>query len=335
MDVDRFISVVAPVRNEADILESFVKDTTAVLRENYANYELILVDDDSEDGTEALVTELLNEYENIRYQRLSRQFGEEIAISAGLDTAIGDFVVVMLPVMDPPGIIPEMVRRSIEGVDVVFGVRTSRAHEGLFSRLSVKLFYRCCHRFLGLDLPENSTQFRCLSRQAVNAITQIRDRYRYLRIFSSYVGFQRQPLDYQPVYRQGKVRRRRLADSISYALALIMENSTHPLRLVSWLGLVAAAGNLMYGVYIFAIYFFKDNISEGWTTLSLQSAAEFFFLILILTALCEYMGVMLNRIQARPLYFIKIEKNSTALLKEHHQLNVVQDSKIDDSKGEF
>ena len=331
MDVDKFVSVVAAVRNEADILESFIGDTTAVLKANYANYELIIIDDDSEDGTEALVTELLNQYENIRYQRLSRQFGEEVAISAGLDTAIGDFVVVITPVMDPPAIIPDMVRLSIEGADVVFGVRTTRAHEGFFSRLSVKLFYLCCHRLLGLDLPENSTQFRCLSRQAVNAITQIRDRYRYLRIFSSYVGFQRQPYEYEPVYRQGKVRHRPLAESVSYALALIMENSTHPLRLVSWLGLFAAAGNLVYCLYIFAIYFFKDNILEGWTTLSLQSAGEFFFLILILTALCEYMGIMLNRIQARPLYFIREEKNSTVRPREHDRLNVVPDSVIPDT----
>lgn len=329
MKIDKFVSVVAPIRNEQEIVDSFIRDTVTVLRENYTNYELVIIDDSSEDKTTDLVTDLLTKYEGIRYQKLSRQFGEEVAISAGLDTAIGDYVVVMLPYMDPPACIPEMVRRSIDGFDVVFGVRTTREHEHLMGRFWTRLFYAFSKRFLKLDLPANSTQFRCLSRQAVNAITQIKDSHRYLRLFSSYVGYNSQRFEYEPVYR-GKVRRRSFVNSVKYAVSLILENSTHPLRIVSWMGLIAAAGNLVYGVYIFAIYFFKENVREGWTTLSLQSAAEFFFLSLILTALCEYMGQMLNRIQARPLYYVKDEKSSSVLLIDRDRMNIVAESELHD-----
>ena len=333
MKVDKFVSVIAPVRNEEKIVVSFIKDALAILKERYTNYELVIIDDGSEDNTPSLVTDLLREHEGIRYQRLSREFGEEVAISAGLDTAIGDYVVVMLPYMDPPVCIPEMVQRSIDGVDVVFGVRTSRAHEGLISRFFVRLFYSYCKRFLKLGLVEDSTHFRCLSRQAVNAITQIKDSYRYLRLFSSYVGYESQRFEYEPVYREGQVRKRGFAQSASYAVSLVLENSSHPLRFVSWMGLIAAAGNLVYGVYIFGIYFFMEDVSEGWTTLSLQSAAEFFFLSLIMTALCEYMGRMLNRLQARPLYYIKEEKNSSVLLIDRDRMNVVDESELYDLNG--
>lgn len=334
MKVDKFVSVIAPLRNEEDIVVSFIIETVAVLKENYTNYELVIIDDGSEDNTPKLVSDLLRDHEGIRYQRLSRQFGEEVAISAGLDSAIGDYVIVMLPYMDPPTCIPDMVTRSIDGVDVVFGVRTTRVHEGLVGRFWVKLFYLYCKRFLKLDLPANSTHFRCLSRRAVNAITQIKDSYRYLRLFSSYVGYRSQRFEYEPVYRQGKVRRRGFIKSVRYAIGLVTENSTHPLRVISWLGLTAAAGNLVYGVYIFAIYFFKEDVREGWTTLSLQSAGQFFFLSLMLTALCEYMGLMLNRSQARPLYYVKEEKNSTVLLIDQDRVNVVEESSLHDMEHE-
>jgi len=173
-----------------------------------------------------------------------------------------------------------------------------------------------------------------MTRQAVNAITQIKDSYRYFRLASSYIGFQSQRFEYVPVYCPGKVRRRSFMQSLSYATGLILENSTHPLRFVSWIGLIAAVGNLIYGVYIFAIYFFKEDVREGWTTLSLQSAAEFFFVSLILTALCEYMGLMLNRLQSRPLYYLKEEKNSSVLIAGKERKNVVTESELKDLKSE-
>lgn len=333
MKLDRFVSVIAPLQNASDIVESFIKETVPVLKQNYTNYELVLVDDGSKDGTVEKINGLLQAYEGIRLIRLSRQFGEEVAISAGLDTVIGDFVVVMLPRMDPPDLIPELVRRSLDGIDVVFGVRRTRKGESWLARKGAALFYWYCRRWLRLDLPENSTQFRCLSRQAVNAITQIKDSYRYLRLFSSYVGYERQKFVYDPISRGDGYKPRGLVQSINEAIGLIIENSTHPLRFVSWLGLVAAIGNLIYIAYIVAVYFLKANVLAGWTTLSLQNAGQFFMIALILTALCEYMGRMLNRLRERPLYYIREERNSAVLLIDKERLNVVEESEEVDLSG--
>lgn len=326
MKIDRFVSVVAPLLNDADIVESYIRDTIPMLRDNYTNYELVLVDDGSRDATVAIASKLLTEYDGIRLLRLSREFGEEVAISAGLDTVIGDFTVVMLPRMDPPDLIPGLVSQCIEGNDVVFGVRRNRSGESWLVRRAAVFFYWYCRTVLKLDLPQNSTQFRCLSRQAVNAITQIKDSYRYLRLFSSYVGYERQQFHYDPMNRGGKYRPRSFFQSVNQAIALIIENSNHPLRLVSWVGLLAAAGNLLYVVYILAVYILKEEVIEGWTTLSLQNAGQFFLIALILTALCEYTGRMLNRLRDRPLYYLMEERNSSVLLVDKQRRNIVEES---------
>ena len=327
MKIDRFVSIIAPLHNDETIVASYIHDTIQMLSENYTNYELVLIDDGSEDGTIDAVTALLTEYKGIRLLPLSREFGEEIAIAAGLDSVIGDFAVVMLPHMDPPEVVPELVQRCIDGSDVVFGVRKSRKGESWLVSLSVAIFYWYCRKYLKLDLPKNSTQFRCMSRQAVNAIIQIRDSYRYLRLFSSYVGYDHQQFSYSPISRGGKTKPRKFFQSLSGAASLVMENSAHPLRIVSWLGLTAAIGNLVYVAYIFAVYFYKDSIAAGWTTLSLQNAGQFLMIIIILTALCEYTGRMLTRLRDRPLYYLRGERNSSVLLVDNNRTNIVEDSK--------
>lgn len=332
MKIDRFVSVVAPLRNDVDIVQDYVRETLDVLRAHYTNFELVLVDDDSTDGTVEAVSALLGEYEGIRLLRLSREFGEEIAIAAGLDTVIGDYTVVMLPYMDPPDEIPALVGNCIDGTDVVFGIRRTRGEEPWWMSRATALFYAYCHRTLHLDLPRNSTQFRCMSRQAVNAITQIKDSYRYLKLFSSYVGYSRAEYVYDPIQRGGRPRRRGFIESVNMALTIVMENSAHPLRFVSWLGLIAAFSNLLYVGYIFLVYFLKDDIAEGWATLSLQSAMEFFFVAVILAALCEYTGRVLNRLQDRPLYYLRGERNSNVLLIDRERRNVVDDSTDPDTR---
>jgi len=327
MKIDKFISVIAPLYNAEDVVVQYIEDTIAILKDNYTNYELVLVDDASQDNTVDFASSLLEKHEGIRLLSLSREFGEEVAITAGLESVIGDFTIVMLPHMDPPEKIPEFVQHCIDGSDVVFGVRRTRTHESLFTRKATGLFYWYCHKILKLDLTKNATQFRCMSRQAVNAIIQIKDSYRYLRLFSSYVGYTRKPIVYDPIKRGKNTRKRSFNQSINQALTIIMENSAHPLRFVSWLGMFAATSNLIYAGYIVAVYFFKEDVMQGWTTLSLQNAGQFFFITVILTALSEYTGRMLTRLQDRPLYYLMNERNSSILLIDRDRHNIVEESK--------
>ena len=326
MKIDKFVSVIAPLYNDEDWVVQYIEETITVLKNNYTNYELVLVDDGSRDKTVERITSVLDQYEGIRLLRLSREFGEEIAIHAGLETVIGDFTIVMIPYMDPPDKIPEMVQHCIDGYDIVFGICHSCVEKSWFTRKATSLFFWYCQKILKFDLTENATQFSCMSRQAVNAIIKIKDNYRYLRLFSSFIGYEQKPIIYESIKRGKCTREHSFKQSFNEALTVIMENSVHPLRFVSWLGLCAAASNLIYIVYIIAIYLFKDNVIEGWTTLSFQNASQFFFIAIILTALCEYTGRMLIRLQNRPLYYQMSEQNSSLLLIDSERHNIVEES---------
>ena len=321
---DLFVSVIAPLGNDAGIIADFISDVVMVLKQNYSNYELVLVDDGSTDGTVGRVGELLQVQDCIRLIRLSRRFGVELAISAGLDSAIGDFVVVMIPNDDPPEKIPEMVSICRAGTGIVTGVRADRKGEPLWARLGAKFFYFYTQRFLDLNIPENSTLFRVLSRQAVNAITQVRDQYRYIRLISQFVGYSQIEFPYIPINRSGVVHRRGLWQSANLAMDIVVANSAHPLRVVSVVGLIAGLLNLLYISYVIGIYLFKKQVAEGWTTTNFQSALMFFFIFVILTVLSEYIGRILNETRRRPLYYVLEEQNSSVMLANVERKNIVE-----------
>ena len=323
---DCFVSVVAPLGSDSAIVEAFVAEVMGVLRDNYANYELVLVDDGSGDDTALKVAALLNAYECIRLIRLSRRFSLEVAIAAGLDSAIGDYVVVMLPNSDPPRLIPDMIRDSRSRHGIVFGVRADRSDQPPLTRAAIGLFYWCAKRFLKLAIPENATYFLVMNRQAVNAITRIKDKHRHLRVLSAYVGYDSKSFVYQPINRHGGSSRRSFFEVVNVAIDIIVANSIHPLRLVSWLGLFAGTVNAAYVCYILGIYLFKPDVAPGWTTLSLQTAGMFFLVFLVLTILSEYVGHILDELRDRPLYYILEEKNSSVLIPDQERRNVVRDS---------
>jgi dolichol-phosphate mannosyltransferase len=323
---DCFVSVVAPLSNDADILDAFVRDVVAVLSGHFANYELVLVDDASTDDSCDILDELLARHEGLRVLRLSRPFGQEVAITAGLDSVIGDYTVVMLPEGDPPARIPDIVDLCRSGADVVHGVRRQRGSEPLWMRWGAKAFYWWCNRILGLGVQPNASHFRGLSRQAVNALTRIRDRGRHIRLLAVFVGYEARSLPYDLAPRRATPRRKSLGQALELAANVIMANSLRPLRAVGLLGLVLALVNAAYLVYVAAVYLFKKDVMPGWTTMSFQNAAMFMFVFLILAVLCEYVGRILSEGQGRPLYYVRDERTSSAPLLAAERKNVVSDS---------
>jgi polyisoprenyl-phosphate glycosyltransferase len=324
MKLDRLVSVVAPIRNDEDVIGDFLDETVRVLRENYTHFEVILVDDGSSESSQAQLLEHLNRYEGVRLIQLSRRFGEEVAISAGLESAIGDYVVVLLARTDVPAVIPEFVNRCLEGHDIAYGVRRGPNRSGLLYRALASVFYRYCSRFLDLDIPANATQFKCFSRRAVNALLRIDDPSRYLRVFSSIVGFRRVAIPYDPIQRGEPRKSRSLIGSIGVAIGIVFENSAHPLRVVTWLGILAALANIAYMIYIVMVYLLKEDVMPGWTTISFQNAAQFCFITAILAALAEYIGRIMGRLQDRPKYFVMEEYEGTPNLPGQRGWNVVE-----------
>jgi len=320
---DCFVSVVAPLHDDADIAEPFVREVVAVLKRHYDNYELVLVDDGSTDTTREIVAAVLRDEPCIRLLRLSRRFGRDVAISAGLDTVIGDFVVVLLPESDPPELIPRVVESCRAGAGIAFGIRAHRPVESPLLSLGTRVFYWYFNRVLRIDLPRNSTDFRGYSRQSVNAITRIKDRLRYLRTFGSYVGFGGSPFVYEPRFRRARVRGRTPGEAVGLAINMTVANSTQPLRMASLLGLVLGFLCAAYVVYVLAVRLLSSDVEPGWATQQVLAATMFGFLFVILATLCEYLGRLLGEVKDRPLYFVLEEQSSSVLLVDETRRNVV------------
>ncbi len=320
-----FVSIIAPVRNDSKIIEDFIVKTVNELQLNFQNYELVLIDDGSQDDSVATIRGLLSCYPGIRMVQLSRSFGEEVAIAAGLELVIGDFAVVMLPFMDPPNLIRPIVECSLAGNDIVLGVNSGpRLERGLY-RVGSKLFHAYCRRVLGITLPKKSTQFRCLSRRALNAVIQSKDIYRYLRFFSYYSGYKHEIFPYVTAVHGHRRQPRSLLTGINSAIDFVVENSTHPLRFVTWTGIAAACLNLIYVIGVGIIYTNRRFDTNGWASLSLQSSSQFLFLTVMLTIMSEYVGRILERLRDRPFYYVMDESVSSVLLVEKGRYNIVSE----------
>jgi glycosyltransferase involved in cell wall biosynthesis len=310
---ESLISIVAPL--EADTpaaVVAFVEETVAVLRGLVTHYEIILVDDGAPAPTVASIRALLERYDFVRFLRLSRHFGEETAIAAGLDVAIGDYVIVMLPNMDPPALIPEFFERAQADSDIVYGVRLHRKTEPFWYRAGARLFYWYINSVVKAGIPNDSTQFRCMSRQVVNAITQIRDPDQYLRLLTSYIGFRKEALPYSPINRSGEPTVRPKREAVNLARALVMDHTTHPLRTVIWSGVVIA----IFNAIVVAAQ------TSGGTTGGLHDAVAFVVLAVMLATVGEYVGGLSRRMRDRPSYYVREEHTSSVLLREDRR-NVV------------
>jgi glycosyltransferase involved in cell wall biosynthesis len=322
-----FVSVAVPLKNDADILDAFAGEVMAVLEGNYQNYELVLVDDGSTDETARVVDDLLRRFPCIRYIRLSRSFGVETAILAGLDTVIGDVVVVLRPDADPPARIPEFAKLARDENCIVFGLQTRELSGSALYSLGRRLFARLVRSLLGIDLPWNASLFMAFTRQTLNAVIQIKDKSRALRIYGWVVGFNRRTLDYEPFSRRSQPRSKGVLEGIDRALSLIVTNSIQPLRLVTYLGLLASLVNVVYIGYVFMIWIFKQDRQPGWVTISLQLSSMFLLLFIILTVMSEYVGRLFAEMLDRPTYIVAEERISSVMVADQGRRNVVEQSK--------
>jgi len=327
---DLFVSVVAPLRNDADIVAGFVDEVVAVLDASYRHYEVILVDDGSRDETQRSLDDVLERIPGLRVIPLSRPFGQEIAISAGLDSAIGDYVVVMLPASDPPSAIPEMVSKARAGVGVVFGVHQDRSGDPFAQRVGRRAFHALASAGLDVPIQRNATHFRVLSREAVNALTRIRSRKRYLQTLTHHVGFGNQAFVYRPESRRARPRRRSLSSLVALASDIVVTNTTRPLRAVSWTALFASLGLGGFALYVAVVYLVRDQVAEGWATVAGPLAVSFCVLFLILGVMGLYLGRLLDDQKGGPLYHSLDERNSALPAPHEERKNVVRGSTADD-----
>lgn len=323
-----FVSVVAIVGNDAPYLEPFAADVLRLLAQHYSHYELVLVDDGSTDETPEVIDRLLKRHECVRMIRLSRRFGTDIAVTAGLDTSIGDYAVVTVVASDPPAKIPEMVALARQGNDIVIG--TCELYRRSWPmRTARRAFFRAFRTLTTFQLPENAATMRLFSRQALNALTRIRQKTVHARLLGCSVGFRAATLPYAPVRRETPRLARPWTEALGEAVSILVTTSPAPLRLVSCVGVMASALNVLYMVYVAGVHLWKEKVAEGWTTLSLQMSVMFLFLFSTLVVISEYLVHTFEEVKDRPLYHVADERTSSTALADAQKRNVCTASRDD------
>ena len=323
---DVFVSVVAVLRSYARFLPAFVAEVHRILEDHYTNFEIVLVENGARDDTPKVVRELLKSHKCVRYVKLSRRMKHETATMAGLDAAIGDFVVTLHPEFDPPGEIPAMVEKARDGAEVVLGVAPFPQPPGVLYRSLRWGFFKLARWGLRLELIRGSTGYRVLSRTAVNALTRVRQRRRFFDLIASDIGLSTTTHDYRFISRSGKAPRVNLRRAARTAASMAVNHSMAPLRMVSVLGLTGSLLSLGYSLYVVGVYLSKPDVMPGWTTLSLQVSGLFFLVFVMLTMIAEHLGRLLDESVDRPLYHVREEASSAVMLSDLARRNVMDRS---------
>ncbi len=307
------ISIIMPVYNEGEHIVSSVGVVERILQENQIEYEFVLVDDGSKDDSWAKLRKLAEQNNRITSVRLSRNFGKEAALCAGLDAASGDAVIVMdADLQDPPELIPEMVKYwREEGYDVVEGVKSSRGKEGAVYKFCAKSYYRILLKATGIDL-RNASDYKLLDRKVVEAMQQMPEKVTFFRGMSAWVGFERKqvPFEVQPrVMGKTKWSLKRLA---GLAFSSITSYTSAPLQLVTILGVVMFFLSLVLGAQTLARYL-MGNALEGFTTVILLQLFIGSMLMISLGIIGMYLMKIYHEIKGRPRYLVsKKIKDGTA-----------------------
>jgi len=326
MDPNTVVSIVVPLERDARLLEELVAEIDQTIGTAFRFFEIVLVDDGSSDSTAAVVQDLLKKIQRVRYLKLSRPFGRDVALSAGIESAIGDFVVTLDPRTDPVAVIPQMIDHCRTNGGIVHGLAENPLGRPFAREWFGDVFRRYCRKHLGVDIKRGVGDLRVMSRQAVNALLQVREQSRYLRVLTLTLGYQHEFFPYTIRLRAGGPRLTPWRTEVITAIDLLAANSRHPLRVVTAAGLLGAFLNLLYAGYVVTIFLLKPSVAAGWTTLSLQFSGMFFFVCLILAVLSEYVGTILGEVRSRPLYFIAQEINSSVLLEDTVHSSIVRES---------
>ncbi|GAA4717727.1 glycosyltransferase family 2 protein [Pedococcus ginsenosidimutans] len=299
------LSIVIPVYNEEDVLPLLADRLRPVADGLDATYEVITVDDGSTDASPVVLQRLLREWPQLRVVRLRANAGHQAAISAGLASARGAYVVTLdADLQDPPEVIPEMLARArSQGVDVVYGVRSDRSTDSPFKRASARAFYRVIRLLSGTGAQVDAGDYRLMSRATVDAINALPEHHRVLRFVVPALGFPSDSVPYRRDERAAGRSKYPLTAMIRLSLDSVTGFSTAPLRAATWLGLLggaAAFALLAYALVASA----AGQALPGWTSTVVAVAGVGAVQLLCLGVLGEYVGRMYAHLQARPTYFV-------------------------------
>jgi len=305
----KLISIVVPCYNEQEVFAETYKRLTAAFAQLDASiydYEIIFVNDGSKDLTLQMIQEVIKTDKRIKGINFSRNFGHQIAITAGLDNCKGDAAVVIdADLQDPPMVILEMVKKWEQGFDVVFGKRRERAGESTFKLLTAKWFYRFINRLSDVDMPLDTGDFRLMDRKALDQFLKMRESYRFVRGMVAWIGFNQTSVEYDREIRFAGSTKYPFKKMFRLASDAILSFSTTPLKVASFIGFITSIVAFVGIIYSLYMRLFTNDFVEGWTLLMISILLIGGIILLVLGIIGEYVGRIYGEIKQRPLYIIK------------------------------
>ena len=316
-----FLSIVFVVRNQSAHNQKMLSDATSCIASLVSDYEIVIVDNASEDDSISVLKTLTGEngLPNLQIYALTKEVDADTASWVGLENALGDFVAVIDPLADEIGFLPEMLSKAVSGADIVFANNQQKALHSLAYRVSYSVFSGLYKRFNGIHLAKEAPQYRVLSKRVINFILQHPQPAMTYRHLQATGGFARVNLNYSAAPKLTHTKR--LGESIDRGMRLLVSTTRTPMRLVTTLSLFGAAVNLVYSVYVVAIGFLKNDVAPGWISLSLQQSGMFFLISLVLLVLGEYILRMVSLSNEGPLYHVGQEFTS-ARMTRREKLNI-------------
>jgi polyisoprenyl-phosphate glycosyltransferase len=301
------LSVVVPCMNEQEVLRKAHQHLVTILQQAPVNFEIIYVDDGSSDSTVEVLRELQAGESRVRIIRFSRNFGHQVAITAGLEHASGDAVVIIdADLQDPPEVILEFLAKWLDGYDVVYGVRTERDGESAFKRSSAKVFYRFFTHMSDTQMPLDTGDFRLLDRRVVDALVSMPERDRFIRGMVSWLGFSQIAVPYHRASRAAGTTKFSFFKMVRFALDGIFSFSILPLRLATWTGF-AASGFAIAGIVIVLLerFFQVPGLVKGWSSAVIGELFIGGVQLVCLGIIGEYVGRIYGESKRRPLYIVR------------------------------
>lgn len=298
-------SIVAPIYNEIEIIDEFCKRIKDVMDSTNETWELVLVDDGSTDGSTARIRELASDSEQIRPVIFARNFGHQIAVTAGLDYTRGDAITIIdADLQDPPEVILDLIAKWREGYQVVYAVRTEREGESWFKKITASLFYRIIFRITDVKIPLDTGDFRLLDRKVVDVMNSMRERHRFLRGMSSWIGYKQIGVEYKRAARFAGETKYPFKKMLKLALNAVTSFSYFPLQVASYFGF-ASAGLAIIAIPVVAILRMTGTQFFGGQATTLIAVLFLGGVQLIsLGVLGEYIGRLYDEAKGRPLYIV-------------------------------
>ena len=299
-------SLVIPIYNEETVLPMLLRRIDLLLNEQLdGSAEAIFVDDGSSDCSPIVLEAKAKDYPGYRYIRLSRNFGHQVAISAGMDAAQGDAVIVMdADLQDPPEVVLEMVERWKEGFDIVYAQRLSREGESAFKRWTASCFYKLLGRLSSVEIPRDAGDFRLIDRRVLEAFRAMPEQDRYVRGMFAWLGFRQTAVSFHRPPRAAGETKYPLWKMLRLAVNGVLGFSDAPLKLAIWLGLGVSSMALLYGIYAVGARLLSDSVVQGWTSTVLIVSFLCGLNMLLTGMVGLYVGRIHAEVKRRPLYVV-------------------------------